>query len=274
MKDDGLFQAEYETKLNKVYLHLVVDKEYQEDYQMPMLRQNQIAGVLAAEGCFVEGKSRYTYEVGGFSSMKAMHEKTAMKEGTIRDVVSGLLAVTESLQEYLLNPNCLLLEPEYIFYRDGQWYFCYFPEMELDLGKSFHQLTEYFVRTLDYGDTEGIFLAYELHKATLQEHYDLRQIMEDYEKHELERRAAEGEGTGRGQELGNVFYLMDDGGREAEKEDDYMEYRGAPTVDVLREESGWWGALKTSAKKIRGRRWGSWDDLILESDKTTGREWF
>ena len=77
MKNNGLFQAEYETKLNKVYLHLMVDKEYHEDYQMPMLRQNQIEGVLVAEGCFVEGKSRYTYEVGGLTSMAMMHEKAS-----------------------------------------------------------------------------------------------------------------------------------------------------------------------------------------------------
>ena len=273
MKNNGLFQAEYETKLNKVYLHLMVDKEYHEDYQMPMLRQNQIEGVLVAEGCFVEGKSRSTYAVGGLTSMAMMHEKAAMKEQTIRDVVSGLLAVTENLQEYLLSPNCILLEPEYIFYEEGQWYFCYFPEMELDLGKSFHQLTEYFVRTLDYGDAQGIFLAYELHKATLQEHYDLKQIMEDYEKHEMERKAAEDEATGRGQELGNVFCLTDEEEQDMEMADEYVKYRGVSMVEVLREENDWWGSLKMSAKKLRGRRWGNWDDLILESENPMERDW-
>lgn len=274
MKDKRAFQAEYETKLNRVYLHLMVDKAYQEDYQMPMLRQNPIEGVLAAEGCSVEGRARYTYEVGGLVSMKVMHEKAAMTKQTIQDVVSCLLSVTESLQEFLLNPNCLLLEPEYIFYQAGQWHFCYFPEIEMDLGKAFHQLTEYFVKTLDYGDVDGIFLAYELHKETLQEHYDLKQIMKEYEKHEVERKEAEEKDMNGRQEVGNIFTLADDDVQMVEECGRYNGKMSAPLSDVLREESGWWGTLKTSAKKLRGRRWGNWDDLILESDKVPDQENF
>lgn len=279
-----MFQAEYETKLNRVYLHLIVDKEYEEDYQMPMLRQNQIEGILAVQGCSVNGKARYTYEVGGFTSMKRMHEKTAMKKQTILEIVSGLLAVIENLQEYMLNPDCLLLEPEYVFYRDGQWHFCYFPEQQADLGKSFHRLTEYFVKTLDYGDVDGIFLAYELHKATLQEHYALKQIMEEYEQHELERKQAERDSKGDIQRFGNVFCLTDDDNLDMENErpdeneeqmEEYISYKGHrkfPPADVIREESGWWGTWKNAAKRIRGRRWGMWDDLILESDEPPGAD--
>lgn len=271
MKEQSVFQAEYETKLNRVYLHLKADKEYQEDYQMPMLRQNPISGVLAAEGCSVDGKARYTYEVGGLTSMKTMHEKTPLTKQTIREVVSCLLAVTENLQEFLLNPNCLLLDPEYIFCQAGQWYFCYFPEAEVNLGKAFHQLTEYFVKTLDYGDTDGIFLAYELHKATMQEHYDLKQIMEEYEKHEAERKEAEEKETKERQEFGNIFMLTDE---EQKRGEDGWHDGWASSVkpDILQEESGWWGTIKTSAKKLRGRRWGNWDDFILESDGGTEQE--
>lgn len=275
-----MIQAEYETKLNKVYLHLIVDKEYEEDYQMPMLRQNQIAGILAVQGCSVSGKARYTYEIGGFTSMKQMHEKTAVKKQTILEVIFDLLSTIESLQEYMLNPNCLLLEPEYVFYHAGRWYFCYFPEMEEDLGKSFHRLTEYFVKTLDYGDVDGIFLAYELHKATLQEHYDLKRIMEEYKQHELERRQAERDSKEYTQRFGNVFCLTDGDNRkkeddrsEEEQMEEYVLYKGRkifPAADVVREENGWWGTWKTAAKRIRGRRWGMWDDLILESEEPPG----
>lgn len=293
-----MIQAEYETKWNCVYLHFMIDREYEEDYQMPMLRQNDIAGVLRADGCAVEGKSRYTFEVGGLVSMKKMHEKAAMTKQTILDVVSGLLRTIESLQEYLLNPDCLLLEPEYVFYHEGQWKFCYLPGTEGNLGKSFHQLTEYFVKTLDYEDVDGIFLAYELHKATLQEHYDLRQIMEKYRQHETERKHAEEQRAE--QRFGDAFRLTEEEQAEkerrekakAEKEisekentvheeeeesEEYIRYerhKKSPPTDVIREESGWWGSWRTAAQKIRSRRWGIWDDLIMESDdqKYTGAE--
>ena len=41
-------------------------------------------------------------------------------------------------------------------------------------------MTEYFVEKLDYEDEKGITLAYELHKATLEENYDLDAIMQEY----------------------------------------------------------------------------------------------
>ena len=70
------------------------------------------------------------------------------------------------------------------------------PVQKKKLLQSFHELSEYFVKTLDYEDVEGIFLAYELHKATLQEKYDLKTIMEEYEIHEEERKKRRDTGTG------------------------------------------------------------------------------
>ena len=179
-----MVQAEFETKLNRSCLHLYKEEHYEEDYQIPMLRQNQLDGLLKVEGCEVEGKARYTYEISGLTSMKNMYENACIKKQEIEGMITRILEVTETLQRYMLNPNCLVLKPEYIFYKEGRWLFCYFPGMEEDLCKLFHELTEYFVRMLDYEDTEGIFLAYELHKATLQEHYDLELIMKEYKSRE------------------------------------------------------------------------------------------
>ncbi len=180
--------AEFETKLNRSSLHIYKEERYEEDYQMPMLRQNRLAGILEVEGCEVDGKARYTYEISGLTSMKNMYENASIKKQEIEAVITRILEVTETLQRYMLDPNCLVLKPEYIFYKEGQWFFCYFPGMEEDLCKIFHELTEYFVKMLDYEDTEGIFLAYELHKATLQEHYDLELIMKEYKGREAERK--------------------------------------------------------------------------------------
>ena len=47
------------------------------------------------------------------------------------------------------------------------------------------------------------------------------------------------------------------------------EYKPAKDTEVIRESGGVWSAWKKAAHKIsRGRlgRWGSWDDLILETN--------
>lgn len=273
-----MLQTEYETKLNRVSLHIYVPGHYKEDYQMPMLRQNRIRGILGVEGCEVEGKSRYTYEIGGMTSMKSLHEKNWIKKKEIQGVVAAILEVMEALQEYMLNPDCLILRPEYIFYKEEQWFFCYVPGVESNLSESFHELTEYFVKTLDYEDTEGIFLAYELHKATLQEHYDLEQIMKEYEIHAEERNRNSEEKKEKQENYGNIFCLT-------EEEDEYekeefkekqtgpasAEYEIPRRADLICEESGWYYPRRKTAKQIRRKRWGNWNDLILETDGQEGQ---
>lgn len=356
-------RAEFETKLNRVCLHIYKEEHYEEDYQMPMLRQNQLDGILKVEGCEVDGQARYTYEISGMTSMKAMYENTNIKKQEIEAVITRILEVTETLQCYMLNPNCLVLKPEYIFFKEGNWYFCYFPVMEEDLCKLFHELTEYFVKMLDYQDTEGIFLAYELHKATLQEHYDLELIMKEYRNRESERKkmirekqksirykretkeksrksvsAETGsrkpestgydykrqgaeekyrnqertgydygdqkvedseyrnqrssgyvygreEGTGykygkqdsfehdcgtdQGKGTGNIFSVIGEDEEDRNSDHSIFDKREQIyTADTIHENEGggWWKSWRKAANGIRRKRWGIWDDLILETD--------
>lgn len=389
MQEEEVFEmrlAEFETKLNRSCLHIYKEEHYEEDYQMPMLRQNRLAGILEVEGCEVDGKARYTYEISGLTSMKNMYENASIKKQEIEAVIARILEVTETLQRYMLDPNCLVLKPEYIFYKEGQWFFCYFPGMEEDLCKIFHELTEYFVKMLDYEDTEGIFLAYELHKATLQEHYDLELIMKEYKGREAERkkfvkdkqkgmRMKSNKGTVRrkpvsegtvSKKMGNgdgIYGKKEESGGAGSKErmgyscgnqsgtgieyrnqrdagDEYRDQRGAGDeygnqrragdeyegmkgtgtehgnqksrnngygiweeadygshgnifsvddeeeqgsngkhfsyekneelyeADTIREDGagGWWKSWRKAANGIRRKRWGNWDDLILETD--------
>ena len=58
----------------------------------------------------------------------------------------------EEVQKYLLDIHCILLNPEYIFYEEEQFYFCYYPPKTSELWKDLHELTEYFVKHADYQD--------------------------------------------------------------------------------------------------------------------------
>lgn len=231
---------------------------------MPMLRENKIPGILEVSGCGIDGESRYTYEVNGLVSMAALFENKQVQKGDIEQFIYCLLETVSQLQQYMLKPGCLLLEPEYIFCRKQKYFFCYLPGEKQELCESFHRMTEYFVEKLDYEDEQGITLAYELHKATLQENYDLDAIMQEYRTGYEAEKEEESEAEEKGEEweeeefLDSVFTL-----------DTEDEYKPAKDTEVIRESGGVWSAWKKAAHKIgRGRlgRWGSWDDLILETD--------
>lgn len=276
-----MLQTEYEEKLNRVRLHICRSGQYEEDYQLPMIRMNKIPGILPTEGCEMEGQVRYSYEIGSMMSMKVKYEKTSIKKNDIMEFIAQLLQVSEELQRYMLNPECLLLNPEYIFYKEEQWYFCYLPGNDDGIQEAFHGLTEYFVKMLDYGDDEGIFLAYELHKATLREHYDLGKVMEEYEARETERlqikavtnlagKADSAEKQQPETTHGNIFSLTEEEEEyEEEQENPVCEkYTISPAADTVREDGSWWKSWRKTAERVRRTRWGSWNDLITEADQT------
>lgn len=250
---ENIMKAEVEMNLNQTTLRLYLSEKYQDDYQIPMLKHNQIPGILEFYGCEVEGISRYTYEVSGMTAMKTLYEQTPLRKQAMEVLVKDLLETVEKLRLHMLNPDCLLLLPEYIFLEKERWQFCYLPGYSGTLGNSFHELTEYFVKTLDYSEEEGIFLAYELHKATLQEHYNLSVIMKEFEEHQ-QIRSRESETANGTQEIyGNVFSLI---------EEEEVHSAAVPVRETGNYRSVWRKAMK----HFPGKHWGKWDDLILETD--------
>ena len=172
----------YKKDLKATYLILEGEEEGKEDEQIAMLRGNEIPGVLKMRARFVEDRIEYHYDISGKTSFKTFHEKTGLSYEQMKQLVNSLLDTMEELQSYMLDVNCLLLSPEYIFFEREQFYFCYYPFYKEDAKEEFHRLTEFFVREVDYQDEEGVKFAYTLHKATMEENYSVSQIMKEMEE--------------------------------------------------------------------------------------------
>ena len=80
--------------------------------------------------------------------MQAMYTRAKLKAEDIRQFMYQFGNVLKETGKYLLDIHCILLEPEYIFYEEGQFFFCYYPPATQDLWEKFHVLTEYMVLLL------------------------------------------------------------------------------------------------------------------------------
>lgn len=176
----------YKKDLKATYLILEGEEEGREDYQVAMLRGNEIPGVLKMRTRFVEDSIEYHYDISGKTSFKTHHEKLGLSYEQMYQLVNSLIDTMDVLQTYMLDANCLLLSPEYIFFDREQFYFCYYPFYKEDTKADFHQLTEFFVREVNYQDEEGVQFAYTLHKATMEENYSIVQIMEELQPEQKE----------------------------------------------------------------------------------------
>ena len=162
-------REEYERDLHHAWMILETDELYKEDYQMRMLMENAIPGLLSVRGQGKDDKSQYRYEISGKISVKAKREKEHWKFADLEKFMRQFIQVLYAVKNYLLDVNCLSLDPGHIYVSDEIYYFCYCPGLEGNILEKFHELTEYFVRETDYEQKEAVYLAYELHKASMEE---------------------------------------------------------------------------------------------------------
>ena len=139
---------------------------YREDYQIRMLQANRLEGVLPVRGRGMNGSSFYDYDVSGKISVKAMYERSEITSKDIKIFLSRLKETIKKVEEHLLNKDCILLNPEYNFYEEEKYYFCYYPISKESLWKSFHSLTEFLVKHTDPKDKQCVEMSAFLHKET------------------------------------------------------------------------------------------------------------
>lgn len=168
----------YKNDLKKAYLILEGVEGEQEDYQIAMLRENDIDGILKTDVRYMDNQSQYHYDISGKTSFKTLHEKINLSYEAMKRLVGNLLQTIQILQKYMLDANCILLEPEFIFCDQEKFYFCYYPPCQANAKEAFHRLTEFFVREVNYKDEEGVHFAYTMHKMTMEENYSIEEIMQ------------------------------------------------------------------------------------------------
>lgn len=235
----------YEDQWGHMEVHVDVPCPYEEDYQLHMLKNNDIGCLLKVTGNGRDGQSRYTFYPGDAVGMEKYYSSQQIKKEDIRKFVEDFMEMVKIVKEHLLNPDHILLTPELIFLSEGKYRFCYLPAKTVpesdSLRVSFHKMTEYFVKKLDYQDTEGVLLVYRLHKETFKEQYELAQIMKDYYTEAAER-------------------------LEEQKEKGNLPDTAVFCTEKEREDKTRYSPLKKAVRKIKNGRWGRWEDLITEAD--------
>lgn len=251
-------------------------KVYREDYQMKMLYMNEIDGLLPVTGRGLNESSFYDYNVSGKVSMKAMYEKNKLSGEDLKIFLHHFLVTVQEVEKYLLNVHCILLEPEYIFYEEKKFYFCYYPLEKRDIWERFHTLTEYFVKKTDYEDKESVRITFVLHKETLEENYSLEKIVKECVK---ESGSTEKETDF--QKFDTMHYFKDTGGEEISvipqslntssigydtSQYDWIHSQNQGNL-IMEETENMWTPVKRFLNRHKKPKWGDWDGLYIEEEE-------
>lgn len=222
------------------------NKAYKEDYQIWMIQMNEIDGILPMKGRGMDGRSCYDYDVSGKISMKALFERSKISGKDIKIFLKQLKNTIFEVKKHLLNTDCILLNPEYVFYEEDKFYFCYYPLSEKNVWEEFHKLTEYFVKQADYEDKECVRMVFLLHKETMKDNYSLARLVEECIKEEEET------------EVEEFTYDTED--------HDWITAQEMGS-SILKETDNMWKPMKKFLNRHKRPRWGEWDEIYIDEEE-------
>lgn len=150
------------------------DHIYDEDYQMKMLRFNEIKGILNVKAMGVNEKTRYSYDITGKISLVDMFARNKIEEDDLRKILRSVQEVYDEIKRHLLRTDKLIYNPEYIFCENNQYYFCYYPGEFGGLGKEFQYLCKFIVDKIDYNNDLVMERAFGLFEKSEEKNFDMQ----------------------------------------------------------------------------------------------------
>lgn len=145
------------------YVVIKDDRVLENDYQLKMLSQNKIEGLLNCQERMINGEGLLYYEVTSYHSLKMLFDNKCLNMDDLVNIINALNEVLNNISRYLLREDKLILDPEYIYMdiETKKCHFLYYPFYSDDKN-SFLALTEYLVERINNDDMKVVEAAYQL----------------------------------------------------------------------------------------------------------------
>ena len=123
-------RVEYKRDMNHNYLILGGEQEVDtSSYQVRMLAGNVLPSILKCRLQGLDGEIMFCYEITSKQSLTSIYEEKKFGPEDLQLIFGGFVQVMEEMAEYLLNPDQIILDPDFIYIdiEKRSLYFCYLP---------------------------------------------------------------------------------------------------------------------------------------------------
>ena len=160
-------------------LRVPIEEKTARDSEIRMLLANRIPGIPETHLVSVDGEQFLSYDISGLESLKA-EESAGQLPLYLRAVVFSIAEMSETLSDFLLTQEGLLLLPETIFLKEesGEVFFLYLPGQEGSVQAHLEAFTAWLISVLSPKEQEEILLLYGLYKKSREEHAALKTLRE------------------------------------------------------------------------------------------------
>lgn len=168
-------------ELNKTYLIFSSeDTEYEETYEIEMIIKNEPAAILPLRVSRINGVIELYYDVSARQTLKGCAERIKLSYEVVKTLFEAIDELMKEVKNYLLDMECVLLSLEYIYTKEGKYYFCYCPWKKQEVLTSFRRMMEEILGEIDYHDSKGVELTYHLYQSTCKGDFCIEEILNEH----------------------------------------------------------------------------------------------
>lgn len=149
------------------------------DYQVPMLINNDIRGLLKLTVENIDDKLELLYDISSKQKLSNILERQTLSYENLKKILYSFIEIIEVITEYLLDGNGIILEAEYIYINPEtfQIFFCYNPFYKGNLLRDLHQLFAKFIEKVNYEDKEAVELIYKIYQCSKKEEFQINDFI-------------------------------------------------------------------------------------------------
>lgn len=139
-------------------------QETEPNYKIQMLLHNQISRCIPLKIRYMDNVSYLYYEISGRKSLLEYCRIKLMDTECILNFINNLLEFEEQVQNFFLDADNMILEPEmiYISRNRKQFEFCINPYEKKDFAAQLRELLQNMLSWIDYRDKQAVAIMYEI----------------------------------------------------------------------------------------------------------------
>lgn len=177
-----IMREELKRELNKTYLLLSCESgEYEEAYELEMIVKNSPPTILPLYVMRMDGEIRLCYDITSKQTLREFMRRGKLPGSMVRELFEGIVRMQKEMKNHLLDPDSILLDVDHIYSGGNGFCFCYCPWQKQELPELLQKLLEELLGTLDYGDVDGIGLAYHLYQQSCAGDPDIEKILKEHQ---------------------------------------------------------------------------------------------
>lgn len=171
---------------------VISSEEWGENEDEEKMMSNQSAQVLLPfQVQRLNDRKNYCYDISGRMEFRSYIERKQADRSMIKSVIRFIAGLDQAVEEYLLMPDGLLLQPEclYLEMPEENLRAAYIPGRKEDFSKQLKELTAWLLENTYHEDREGVLLAYELYKSVQQENFlpgRLKELLKEEKKENVQ----------------------------------------------------------------------------------------